>query len=38
MKFGPLGSLLDRLVTRRKLDRSISEIFESLKRFVESRA
>ncbi len=35
MKFGPLGSLLDGLVMRRKLDRSVREIFESLKRFVE---
>lgn len=38
LKFGPLGSVLDGLVMRRKLDRSIREIFESLKRFVERPA
>ncbi len=37
MKLGPLGALMDALVMRRKLDRSIREVFESLKRHVEAR-
>lgn len=35
MKFGPLGALLDALVMRRKLDKAIGEVFESLRRHVE---
>jgi carbon monoxide dehydrogenase subunit G len=36
VKFGPLGALMDALMMRRKLDKGISEIFESLKHYVES--
>jgi carbon monoxide dehydrogenase subunit G len=35
MKFGPLGALMDSLVMRRKLNANISDIFSSLKRYVE---
>ena len=38
VKFGLLGALLDALVMRRKLDEGIGEIFEGLKRYVESGA
>jgi ligand-binding SRPBCC domain-containing protein len=37
LKFGPVGALMDILVMRRKLDGSISEVFENLKRYVETR-
>jgi carbon monoxide dehydrogenase subunit G len=36
LKFGPLGALMDSFMMRRKLDRSISEVFENLKRYVET--
>ncbi len=36
LKFGPLGALMDALMMRRKLDRSIREVFENLKRYVET--
>lgn len=36
-KFGPLGAVMDALVMRRKLDRGIRDVFESLKRWVEAR-
>jgi hypothetical protein len=36
LKFGVLGRLMDVLIMRRKLDRTISEIFASLKRYIES--
>lgn len=35
MKFGLLGSVMDVLMMRRKLDHGIREIFENLKRYVE---
>lgn len=35
VKFGLLGRLLDKLVMRRKLDQTLAEVFENLKRFVE---
>jgi carbon monoxide dehydrogenase subunit G len=38
LKFGVLGALMDALVMRRKLDRSVQEIFESLRRYVEQQA
>lgn len=38
LKFGPLGALMDVLMMRRKLDRSIGEVFENLKRYVETSA
>jgi carbon monoxide dehydrogenase subunit G len=38
MKFGPLGRLMDALMMRRNLDKGISDIFERLKRFVETGA
>jgi ligand-binding SRPBCC domain-containing protein len=36
LKFGPLGRLMDALVMRRKLDKSVAEILGSLKQCVES--
>ncbi|MDX2018973.1 MAG: SRPBCC family protein [Deltaproteobacteria bacterium] len=36
LKFGPLGFLMDALMMRRKLDSGIRDIFENLKRYVES--
>lgn len=36
VKFGPLGALLDKLVMRRKLDQTLTEVFGSLKRFIET--
>ena len=36
VKFGPLGALMDLLVMRRKLDKNIGEVFESLKRYAEA--
>ena len=38
LKFGPVGALMDALVMRRKLDRSVSDIFRGLKRYAESSA
>lgn len=38
LKFGPLGKLLNRLVMQKRLDKSIAEIFVSLKSFVETGA
>ncbi|MBI5379016.1 MAG: SRPBCC family protein [Nitrospirae bacterium] len=38
VKFGILGSLLDRLVMRQTLDRTIADVFDGLKRFVETGA
>ncbi len=35
LKYGPLGALMDAFMMRRKLDNSISEVFENLKRHVE---
>ncbi|MEW6684333.1 MAG: DNA-3-methyladenine glycosylase I [Nitrospirota bacterium] len=36
VKFGVLGALMDRLVMRRTLDRTIADVFVGLKRFVET--
>ena len=36
VKFGPLGVFMDMLMMRRKLDKSIGEVFANLKRHVES--
>ena len=36
VKFGLLGALMDKLVMRRKLNQTLSEVFVSLKRFVET--
>jgi ligand-binding SRPBCC domain-containing protein len=36
VKFGPLGALLDTLIMRRQMDKSISGTFDALKRYVES--
>lgn len=36
LKFGLLGMLLDKLVMRRKLDASISEVFGNLKSYIEN--
>lgn len=36
LKFGPLGGLLDALIMRRKLDKSITELFANMKRYVET--
>lgn len=36
LKFGPLGALMDALVMRRKLDRSVAQVFLGLKRFTEA--
>lgn len=36
MKFGPLGALMDALMMRPRLDKSIAEIFGNLKRYVET--
>jgi len=36
LKFGPLGTLMDALVMRRKLDGGIRDLFASLKRYVET--
>ena len=38
VKFGILGALMDRLVMRRTLDRTIGDVFVGLKRFVETGA
>lgn len=35
VKFGLLGRLLDKLVMRRKLDKTLAEVFVNLKQFVE---
>ena len=35
VKFGPVGALLDAVIMRRKLDASITGVFESLKKYVE---
>lgn len=37
LKFGPIGALMDLLVMRRKLNKSIGEVFEKLKHFVEAQ-
>ncbi len=37
VKFGPLGWLLDRLVMRRKLTRTLDEVFAGLVRHAEGR-
>jgi ligand-binding SRPBCC domain-containing protein len=37
LKLGPLGALLDAIVMRRKLDRSVRDVFEGLRRYVEGR-
>lgn len=36
VKFGVLGALMDRLVMRRTLDRTVADVFVGLKRFVET--
>lgn len=36
VKFGLLGAILDRVVMRRTLDRTIAQVFDGLKRFVET--
>ncbi|MFZ5876086.1 MAG: SRPBCC family protein [Nitrospirota bacterium] len=38
VKFGVLGALMDHLVMRRTLDRTIADVFDGLKRFVETGA
>jgi len=38
IKFGLLGALLDKLVMRRKMDQTLTEVFVSLKQFVETGA
>jgi len=38
VKFGLLGALLDKLVMRRKLDQTLTEVFADLKQFVETGA
>lgn len=38
LKFGPLGALMDGLIMRRKLNKSIGDVFENLKRYVEASA
>ena len=35
VKFGLLGRLLDQLVMRKKLDKTLSEVFTSLKHYIE---
>lgn len=35
LKFGPIGSLLNALVMRRKLDGGVRAVFEGLKRYLE---
>jgi carbon monoxide dehydrogenase subunit G len=35
VKFGPLGKLLDALVMRRKLDSTITDVFQRMKAFIE---
>lgn len=37
LKFGPIGAVMDALMMRRKLDGGIREVFENLKRYVETR-
>ena len=37
IKFGPIGALMDSLVMRRMLNKSIVEILEKLKQFVETQ-
>ena len=37
MKFGVLGSILNMLILKRKLNQSMSTIFESLKKYVENK-
>jgi len=36
VKFGLLGAFLDRMVMRRKLDQAIGDVFDGLKRYVET--
>lgn len=36
VKFGLIGTLLDKLVMRRKLDQTLAKLFVSLKQFVET--
>lgn len=36
LKFGPIGALLDAIVMRRKLDKNVSDIFESMKSWIET--
>lgn len=38
LKFGPLGSLMDALVMRRKLDGGVRDVFGRLKSYLEKRA
>lgn len=38
LKFGPLGSLMDALVMRRKLDSGVRDVFGRLKSYLEKRA
>ena len=38
VKFGMLGAVMDRLVMRRTLDRTIADVLVGLKRFVETGA
>jgi len=37
MKFGLLGSLMDRLMMRNKMDKTLSQVFGSLKNYVEAQ-
>lgn len=37
LKFGPIGALMDSLVMRRKMNKSIGEVFTNLKNFVEAQ-
>ncbi len=38
LKFGPVGTLMDALVMRRKLDSGIRDVFSSLKSYLENSA
>lgn len=38
LKFGPLGTLIDLFVMKRTLNKTVSDIFVSMKRFIETGA
>ncbi len=38
MKFGLIGTILDRLVMRKKLDKTLQETFISMKKYIENAA
>jgi len=37
MKFGLLGSLMNTLVMKNKMDQTLAKVFESLKDYVENK-